>query len=150
MNKGICIFTAAALVLAVTGAAYGSVMPGLPFGDEEEANLDLCPQGVLVVNEFLKAWQVDDYRTMYGLIDDKSKENYTYEQAAFDFQFLEFKEYTISSVRKRGDDFEIMLSYGHWEDGEKEVVKMIVDGKTFKIVLQSSNSPFKRSLDSYF
>ena len=151
MRRGIRLLTVFVLLLAVSSAAYSGPIPGLALGGgEEEANLDLCPQGVLVVNQFLRAWQAGDYRTMYELIDDKSKEDYTYEQAAFDFQFLEFREYTISSVRRSGDDFEMILSYGDWKDGEKEVVKMLIDGMTFKIIMQASNSPFKRSLDSYF
>ncbi|MBD3427268.1 MAG: hypothetical protein GF409_08635 [Candidatus Omnitrophica bacterium] len=150
--RTVCFLAAVFFLLAGIDIAYSSPMPGFSWGgaSEEEANLDLCPQGVLVVNQFLQAWQNGDYRTMYELIDDESKKGYTYEQATFDFQFMEFKEYRISYVRRRGDDYEMLLSYGDWKDGQKQVVKVLISGETYKIIMQSSNSPFKKSLESYF
>ncbi len=133
-------------------ATNGDAMMGIPLGatSDEEANLDLCPQGVTTVSEFLQAWQEGNYRAMYDLLDDESKKDYPFETAKLDFQFLEFKEYRISSVRKNGDNFEIMLSYGYWKDGDKDVKKMIISGRTFKIIMPASHSPFKRSAESYF
>jgi hypothetical protein len=127
-----------------------NVMAGIPFGgDEEEADLDLCPYGARVIAMFLGAWQKEDYGTMYNLLDNKSKEDYSFEQARLDFQSLEFKPYTISSVRKSGEDFEFILSHGDWKSGDKDTKKMIISGKTFKIIMPTKNSPFKKSLESY-
>lgn len=148
----IAFLSLAALAGGSAEASNGDAMMGIPLGaaSDEEANLDLCPQGVMAVNEFLQAWQEKDYRTMYDLLDDESKKDYPFENAQFDFQFLEFKEYRVSSVRKSGDDFEIILSYGDWKDGTKDVKKMIISGRTFRIIMPTSHSPFKRSVESYF
>ena len=128
-----------------------NAMMGMPIGGgSEEADLDLCPHGARVVGMFLAAWQKEDYRTMYNLLDDKSKENYSFEQARFNFQFLKFKPYRVSSVRRSGEDFEFILSYGDWKDGDKDVKKMLISGKTFKIIMSTGNSPFKKSAASYF
>ena len=124
---------------------------GMPFGaDAEGADLDLCPQGVRVVGEFLSAWRRGDYETMYELIDDKSKNDYPFEQAKIDFRILPYREYRISSIRKKGKDFEFILSYGEWQDGDKELKKLYINGSTFKIIMASKSSPFKESITSYF
>ncbi|MEA3488972.1 MAG: hypothetical protein U9R44_01335 [Candidatus Omnitrophota bacterium] len=124
---------------------------GMPFGGVSgEADIDLCPQGAHVISFFLSAWQKGDYKTMYDLIDSKSREGYPFDQARFDFQFLEFKEYKISSVRKSGENFEFMLSYGDWKSGNKELIKFLIDGKTYRIIMLTKNCPFKVSADSYF
>ena len=126
-----------------------SMMWGMPFGEDDdiENKLDeICPHGAQVINSFLYAWSQEDYRAMYDLIDKKSKEDYTFQDARFDFQFLEFKEYKISSVRKVGDDYEFIVSAGDWHYGDRDTKKMIIDGETFLIVMPTKNSPFKRSL----
>lgn len=124
---------------------------GIPLGGgAEEANVELCPQGVRVVAIFLAAWKKEDFQTMYKLLDDESKKNYPFKQARFDFQFLEFKNYKISSIRRQGEDFEFMLSYGDWRDGNKDIKKIVISGKTFKVIMATKNSPFKESIESYF
>jgi len=124
---------------------------GMPFGGgEEDADIELCPMGARTVNTFLAAWQTEDYETMYAMLDDESRKDYPFEDARFDFQFMEFKAYAISSVRRSGDDFEFILSHGDWKDGDKDIRKMIISGKTFRIIMTSRGSPFKRSVDSYF
>jgi len=99
---------------------------------------------------FLAAWQNNDHRAMYELLDDSSKTDYSFEDARFDFQFMEFKPYRISSARKSGGDFEFVLSYGDWKSGDKEVRKLIIDGKTYKIKMPSRGTVFKESVESYF
>jgi hypothetical protein len=124
---------------------------GMPIdGQTQEANLSLCPAGVDVIRMFLAAWEKDDLRAMYDLLDDESRKDYPFEQARFDFRLLEFKPYTISSVRKDGENFEFLLSYGSWKDGDKKMRKMVISGKTFKIIMPTGNSPFKKSADDYF
>lgn len=123
---------------------------GMPFGASEDANVELCPMGARAVNTFIAAWQTEDYETMYAMLDEESRKDYSFEDAKFDFQFLEFKEYAISSVRKRGDNFEFILSHGDWKDGDKDIRKMIISGKTFRIMMTSRGSPFKNSAESYF
>jgi hypothetical protein len=124
---------------------------GMPLGGEsQEADLDLCPIGVNVVGMFLAAWQKGDIRSMYDLIDEDSKQDYPFEQARFDFRMLEFKPYTISSIKQAGENFEFLLSYGDWRDGDKATRKMIISGKTFKIIMPTKGSPFKRSAEDYF
>ncbi len=123
---------------------------GMPIGGgSEEADFDLCPHGARVVVMFLEAWQKEDYGMMYSLLDNESKEGYPFEQARLDFQFLEFKPYTISSVRKTGENFEFILSYGDWKTGDKDIKKMIISGRTFKVIMPTKSSPFKRSLEQY-
>jgi hypothetical protein len=123
---------------------------GIPIGgDSGDRGLDLCPMGVSVVNTFLAAWEKGDFRGMYDLIDDSSKEDYPFAQARFDLMMLEFKPYTISSVRKEGENFEFLLSYGDWTDGDKDMKKMIISGKTFKIIMPTRTSPFKKSAGDY-
>jgi hypothetical protein len=124
-------------------------MVGIPisaFGSSGEIEDDICPEGTRVVETFMAAWQRDDYDTMYSLLDDQSRGGYSFEQAKFEFQFMEFKSYKISSVRKVGEDFEFLLSYGEWQDADKEMKKMIISGDSKKIVLQRDRSFFKRSL----
>ncbi len=128
-----------------------SLMPGIPLGGGmQEADLEICPQGANVIIAFLEAWQRGDYETMYYYIDDDSKTDYTFEQARFDLMMLEFKEYKISSVAKKGDDFEFILSYGNYKDGDKDTQKMLISGKTFKIIMPARNSVFKKSAENYF
>ena len=107
---------------------------------------DIGPDGTRVIGMFMGAWQKEDYAAMYSLLDEESLTDYPFEQARFDFQFMEFKPYKISSVRRSGDDFEFFLSSGEWRDGDKEMKKMLVSGKSYKIILQKNRSFFKRSL----
>ena len=142
------------LFLTVEANAEGSLaesLMGIPvMGGSDDSSLDVCPQGVQTVQEFLRAWEEGDYRAMYDLLDNESKTNYPYEKARFDFQFLKFREYRVSAVRRRGNDFEVFLSYGDWKDGDKEMKKMMVSGRTFKVIMASSDSPFERSVETYF
>lgn len=129
----------------------GGVPMGLPIGGgSEEPDTELCPAGFHVVNTFLSAWEKKDYATMYDLLDEDSKRDYSFEQARFDFRLLAFKPYRISSVREDGENFEFMLSYGSWKDGNKDLKKMIINGKTYKIIMPTRNSPFKKSAADYF
>ncbi len=124
---------------------------GLPIGSGSEApEFNLCPEGANVVRAFMAAWKHENYQNMYSLVDDASKENYPYDEAKFDFQFMEYKPYKISSIRRFGEDFEFILSYGDWKDGDKETKKVLVSGKTFKIIKGPGNSFFRASADSYF
>ena len=124
---------------------------GIPLGAfNNDADVDICPHGAKVIGMFLQAWQASDYRTMYELIDDDSKRDYPFEKAKFDFQFAEFKEYRISSVRRNGDNFEFVLSYGDWKNNDKETIKMVVDGESFKVVMPRKGTFYKTSVDSYF
>ncbi|MFH1846171.1 MAG: hypothetical protein ABH869_01295 [Candidatus Omnitrophota bacterium] len=124
---------------------------GMSFSPEiDEKDLELCPEGIQVVDMFLKAWQKQDFRAMYSLIDEKSRDGYDYSQAQLDFQFMEYKDYKISSVKKSGEDFEFYLSYGDWRDGDKDLKKVRISGKTFKIIMLEKGTIFKRSVGSYF
>ncbi|MGB2599423.1 MAG: hypothetical protein WBB86_04770 [Candidatus Omnitrophota bacterium] len=124
---------------------------GMPFGgDSSEPDLDLCPMGANVVGMFLAAWKKGDIRAMYDLLDEDSKRDYPFEQARFDFRMLEFRPYNISSIRKVGENFEFLLSSGDWKDGDKATRKMIISGRTFKIIMPTKGSPFKRSAEDYF
>lgn len=119
---------------------------GFPIGNEiEEAEYELCPQGTHIVELFITAWYEKDYAAMYELIDEKSKGDYAFSDAKFDFQFLEFKPYKISSIKKQGENFEFFLSYGDWKDGDKDLKKILISGRTFKIILFPGNALFKRS-----
>ncbi len=150
-------------LVCVTGCfsvfpAYGgfntdedSMMMGIPVGGgSEPVDVGICPQGARVVEIFMSAWENSDYVTMYALLDDRSKEDYSFEDAKFDFQFLEYKRYNISSVRRDGDNFEFLLSSGDWQDGDKDTKKIIISGKSFKVIMPSRGSIFKRSAESYF
>ena len=124
---------------------------GIPLDSfNNDADIDICPHGAKVIGMFLHAWQASDYRAMYELIDDDSKKDYPYEKAKFDFQFAEFKEYKISSVRRNGDNFEFVLSYGDWKSNNKETIKMVIDGKSLKVVMPQKGAFYKSSVDSYF
>ncbi|MDP8258999.1 MAG: hypothetical protein P9L90_06235 [Candidatus Aadella gelida] len=123
---------------------------GFAIGGEDEGNLDLCPGGSSVIGMFLNLWKKGDYESMYKLIDDDSKKDYSVEDAKFDFRILPYIAYTISSVRKAGDNYEFILSSGDWKDNDKKLTKMIINGKTLKIIMPSRNSPFKSSVESYF
>lgn len=128
-----------------------NAMMGMPMGaGSEEADRSICPEGARVVDTFMAAWQKGDYKTMYGLLDEKSREGYSYDEARFDFMFMEFKPYNLSSIRKDGDDFEFYFSAGDWKDGDKEVKKMLISGKSFRIIMTSRGEVFKKSADSYF
>ena len=129
----------------------GDSFMGLPVGGGgEDADLSLCPAGARVVQKFLESWGSGDFKTMYDLIDDDSKQGYPFQQARFDFQFMEFREYTISSVARSGDDFEFILTYGDWRDGDKITQKVLVSGRTFKIIMPRQGALFTKSIDSYF
>lgn len=122
---------------------------GIPisgFMASDPSGEDISPEGAGAINRFLEAWHVEDYASMYSLLDEKSLNGYTFEQAKFDFQFIEFKPYSISSVRKSGENYEFFLSYGDWRSGDKEMRKMVVNGENYKIVLQRDRSFFSRSL----
>ena len=124
---------------------------GIPFGGvNEDAYMDVCPQGARVVFTFLEAWSNKDYKTMYYLIDDEAKHDYTFEDAKFDLQFMDYKEYKISSARKQGNNFQFILSHGEWKYGDKDIKKILVNGRTFKIMMPSRGVLFKKSADSYF
>ena len=138
-------------VFAEEGSASKALGMNLALdGEAPEADLSLCPAGVSVVRMFLVAWEKDDLEMMYNLIDDEIRKDYPFEQARFDFRLLEFKPYVISSIKKDGENFEFLLSYGSWKDGDKRMRKMIISGKTFKIIMPTRNSPFKKSADDYF
>lgn len=151
-----CLVTA--LACFCVPSAYGgfnvdndSMMMGIPVGGgSESVDVSMCPQGARVVEIFMSAWENSDYVTMYALLDDRSKEDYSFEDAKFDFQFMEYRRYSISSVRRDEDDFEFILSSGDWQDGDKDTKKMIISGRSFKIITPSRGSIFKRSADSYF
>jgi len=146
----ILAFLCAGQVFAEINMTDGMGM-GIPFGGKvSDADFNICPQGVSVIRMFLNAWRGEDFETMYELIDESSKVDYPYESARIDFQFLKYETYKISSVRKVGDNFEFILSTGDWETGDKDVKKMIISGNTFKIIMPTRNSPFKKSIDSYF
>jgi len=154
------VFLALLAFLPAAGKAFSDVSMdnegmgmgmGIPLDSfKNDANLEICPHGAKVIGMFLSAWQAGDYRAMYELIDEKSKEDYPFESARFDFQFMEFKEYTISSVRRNGENFDFMLSYGDWESNNKEIIKMTVDGSSFKIIMPQRGEVYKRSIESSF
>lgn len=133
-----------------SGGGLGDIGIGMPIGGSKEVDTSICPQGVNVLGAFMEAWKVEDYKRMYSLIDSRSLEEYPFDQARFDFQFMEFKPYKISSIRKDGDNYEFMLTHGDWKDGDKEIKKVIISGKSYKIILQKNRSIFKESLASYF
>lgn len=123
---------------------------GFPMGGgKDEVDLSLCPQGAKVIDMFLSAWSRGDFQTMYLLIDDDSKKDYSFEDARFDFRFMEYKEYRISSVRKDDSNFMFLLSSGNWKEGDKDTKKMIISGKSFKIIMPSRGSIFKESAENY-
>ncbi|MBF0494937.1 MAG: hypothetical protein HQL28_07420 [Candidatus Omnitrophica bacterium] len=145
-------------VFAVSTAAYANfntdmdennTAVGIPIGGMAgEPDQKICPAGFAVVNNFLGAWQAGDLPAMYSLLDDSVKAGYSYEEASADFKLLEYKDYKISSARKRGDVYEFIISCGSWDFGDKDVKKMIIDGKSFKILMPSKHSPFKASLEN--
>ncbi len=130
----------------------GDLMMGaIPLGrGSAKANIDICPMGAQTIGQFLYAWDRDDYQAMYDLIDDDSKKEYPFSKARFDLQFMEFKPYKISSVRQEGVNFEFFLSYGDYQDGDKDLKKITISGITYKIILSRGHSVFKKSADSYF
>ncbi len=128
--------------------AFGqSIGPTMSFGGEvSDSTEEICPEGTCSVNIFMQAMYKKDYSVMYELIDDSGKEGYSFEDAKFDFQFMEPKEYRISSARKSGDNFEFFLASGEWKDGDKELKKMIIDGRTFKVLMPRKGTFFKDSM----
>lgn len=127
------------------------LMMGIPFGGvDDQAYMDVCPQGTRVVYAFLDAWSKKDYKTMYYLIDEGSKQDYSFDEARYDFEFMEYKEYAISSARQQGNDYEFILSHGDWKYGDKDIKKVLISGSSFKIVMPSRGMLFKKSADSYF
>jgi len=128
-----------------SGLNVGDLGIGIPWGGGVDEN-DICPQGTRVVQGFLAAWKVEDYSTMYELIYEKSKKDYSLEEARFDFQFVEFREYRISAVRKSGKNFEFFLSHGDWKDGNKDLVKMMIDGDSYMIIMPQRGSFFRKSI----
>ena len=128
------------------------MMVGFPIGEGaySQADLDLCPQGTRVVYAFLEAWRNRDYKAMYSLIDKESKADYPYSEAVLDFEFMEYHEYNISSVRQKGENFEFILSAGDWKYGDKEIRKVLISGYSFKIIMSSRGNVLERSADSYF
>lgn len=127
----------------------GDMALSLPlWADLDEDAYELCPEGINVVGMFLAVWKEGQYAAMYKLIDDESKKGYSFDEAKFDLQFLKFKPYTISAVRKSGENFEFFLSYGDWKTGDKDLRKMLISGKTFKIIMPQRGVLFKRSADS--
>ncbi|HPS20471.1 MAG TPA: hypothetical protein PKY78_05745 [Candidatus Omnitrophota bacterium] len=136
---------------AYSGGSDGGPNVGIAFGGAGDVDTKICPQGVQTVKTFLASWANNDYEVMYSLYTDESKENYPLTQARLDFSILEYKEYEIISIRRRSDgNFEFIISYGDWKDGNKDSKKLIIDGKTFLIVKSSPNSPFKVSAADYF
>lgn len=132
---------------------YSDMPMGISLGNQgksEKGNVDICPEGAVTIDNFLKAWEAGNFDGMYGLIDNKSKEGYSLEQAKFDFRIIEFKKYTISSVAEKDANFEFILSYGSWKEGNKDLQKIIIDGKSKKIIMPTRNSFFKPSADNYF
>ncbi|MDP8298354.1 MAG: hypothetical protein P9L88_00385 [Candidatus Tantalella remota] len=136
------------LMACVPVVASGQTIgPTMMFGgDDREPPEEICPEGTKTVSIFLQAMQKKDYPVMYELIDDSSKEGYSLDEAKFDFQFMEVKEYRISSARKKGDDFEFILASGDWKDGDKDIKKMIIDGRTFKVIMPRKGTFFKDSM----
>ena len=141
---------------AQPGEPYGGtdlkgLMPGLPVGGgAEEADLDLCPRGANVIGAFMAAWRKGDYEQMYRLLDDDSKKDYPYEEARFDLMMMKFKDYRIGSIRQDGDNFVFILNYGDYKYGDKDTLKALISGRSFKIIPHSRGQVFKRSAENYF
>ena len=161
IGRGIILILVLSLIFTAD-AAYGvfedprgsgTPMMGVPFSafaSREGTGTDICPEGTRVVSDFIDAWAREDYYTMFSLIDNPGSREYTLDEAKMDFRFMEYKPYKISSVRQQGDDFEFLLAYGDWRDGDKEMKKVVICGKTFKIILQKNRSVFLESLAGYF
>jgi len=123
---------------------------GVPIGaGSDSPDYDLCPEGAGVVAAFLEAWSNKNYKRMYELLDEDSKKDHSFQDAKFDFQMMEYKPYKISIIRAAGENYEFILGYGEWQYGDKETKKMIISGKTKRIIMQPGNSPFKRSVEDY-
>jgi hypothetical protein len=66
-------------------------------------------------------------------------------------RMLTYKDYTISQITELPDgNYEFLLSYGDWKGGDKDLKKMIISGKTFKIIMPAKNTFFKVSQADYF
>lgn len=125
----------------------GSMGLGLPLGaSSEPSGLEKCPQGVRVVHDFLNAWRREDWQGMYLLLDPSVREEYSLQQAEFDFPYIQYREYKISSVKKSGENYEFLLSAGDWQYGDKITRTMVISGQSNKILMPSSYSFFKRSI----
>ena len=148
----ICYLFVLFFPISVSGEALNvqDMSVGLPIGGgSDDPDYELCPKGVRVVNAFIDAWKKGDQTAMYDLLDDKAKESYSRQQAIFDFRLLVYKPYIISSIKRRGDDFEFILTSGSWQEGDKELRKMIINGMSGKVMMPTRNSPFKRSAEDY-
>jgi len=129
----------------------GDVGLSLPlWADLDEDSYELCPQGVNVVGMFLARWKAKQYDDMYKLVDEESRKGYSFAEARFDFQFMEYKQYSISAIRKNGENFEFFLSFGDWKNGDKVLRKMTISGKTYKIMMKRRGVLLEKSADSYF
>ncbi|MFH1305052.1 MAG: NTF2-like N-terminal transpeptidase domain-containing protein [Candidatus Omnitrophota bacterium] len=150
--KTLLFFLTVFLIFAVTAGAGVTVeenMIGIPLDlSEKNVNLDICPAGARVISVFLSAWEKKDNKTMYDLLDEKSKDDYSFKEAKFAFQYLEFKPYKISSVRQKGDDFEFLLSFGDWRYGNKEIKKILIDGMSYGIIMSPQGSPLRESAEN--
>jgi len=116
----------------------------------DEESYELCPQGVNVVGMFLALWKERRYGDMYKLLDEESIKGYSFREAKFEFQFMKYKRYSISAIRKNGENFEFFLSFGDWKNGDKELRKMMISGKTYKIMMPRRGVFLEKSADSYF
>ncbi|MBL7073594.1 MAG: hypothetical protein ISS33_07525 [Candidatus Omnitrophica bacterium] len=134
--------------LIMENGAMGLSMP--LWADLDEDSYELCPQGVNVVGMFLALWKARRYDDMYKLLDEESIKGYSPAAANFDFQFMEYKQYSISAIRKKGGNFEFFLSFGDWKNGDKELRKMMISGKSYKIIMLRRGEFLERSADSYF
>lgn len=134
--------------LVMEDGAMGLSMP--LWADLDEDSYELCPQGVNVVGMFLALWKARRYDDMYKLLDEESINGYSPEEANFDFQFMEYKQYSISTIRKKGENFEFFLSFGDWKNGDKELRKMMISGKNYKIMMPRRGEFLERSADCYF
>jgi hypothetical protein len=136
---------------ALSSTSAKDMMMGIPFGGtDNNSYTDICPQGTRVVTAFLNAWANKDFKTMYNLLDDTNKKDYSFDEARFDFEFLEYKEYKISSVRQKGKNYEFILSYGDWQYGDKDTKKILISGSSYKVIMPSRGVLFKKSAESYF
>ncbi len=148
------ILTASPLSVAFGNPRGGEGgMMGIPFSSlmaRSEVDTDICPQGARIVEAFLSAWAEEDFQTMFSLIHEPERSDYTIEDMEMELRFVGYRRYQISSVRRKDDDFEFLLSYGDWRHADKDMKKVVVNGETFKIMVQRNRSIFTGSLASYF
>ena len=124
---------------------------GIPMsiGGSDEPDLSLCPHGAKVISIFMAAWEKHDYTAMYELIDEESQKKFSFETTKFEFQFMKFKEYKISSVKRSGDNFDFIISAGDWQTNDKDTKKIVISGKSYKIILDDRGMPFRESMANY-